>query len=389
MQVSQKFDDFHFRERTENTPKNARNATRIGRTKLKILVLTRYGHLGASSRIRFLQYLPLLQEAGFEFLVSPLLDDSQLQTRYFKGGYKFSSLLNAYWRRIRALAHVGRVDLVWIEKEALPWWPAWLERWMLRKAPYVLDYDDAIFHNYDQHPLRFVRFLYRHRIDHLMRSAHTVITGNEYLAQRALGSGAKRVELVPTAIDLDRYSIKSNLESSHHELRIVWIGSPSTVRYLTMLQDSLVELGQKFKFTLRIIGGGKIDLPGVNVEYLQWSEESEASLIRACHIGVMPLQDSPWERGKCGYKLIQYMACGLPVVASPVGINAQIVEQGINGYLAETSKDWIQALTRLMADSELRQRMGKTAREKVERCCTVQVNAPRLASILSASITQS
>lgn len=356
---------------------------------MKILVLTRYGHLGASSRIRFLQYLPWLQKAGFEFLLSPFLDDSQLQTRYFQGSYKFSNLLKAYWRRIRALIHVGRVDLVWIEKEALPWLPAWLERWMLRKAPYVLDYDDAIFHNYDRHRLALVRFLYGQRIDHLMRGARTVVTGNEYLARRAHGSGAKRVELVPTSIDLDRYSIKSNQEFSHHELRIVWIGSPSTVRYLTLLYDSLVELGQKFNFTLRIIGGSKIDLPGVDVEYLDWSEESEVPLIKACDIGVMPLQDSPWERGKCGYKLIQYMACGLPVVASPVGINAQIVEHGINGYLAETNKDWVQALTRLMADSELRQRMGKAGREKVDRCCTVRVNAPRLASILSTSITQS
>jgi glycosyltransferase involved in cell wall biosynthesis len=284
---------------------------------------------------------------------------------------------------------VDRFDMAWIQKEALPWFPAWLERWMLHKRPYVLDYDDATFHNYDQHPSAWVRSVFGRRIDNLMRGACLVVAGNEYLAHRARKSGARRVEIVPSVIDLVRYSVKPHLIPSGHALRIVWIGSPSTSHYLALLRDSLAELSQQFIYELWIIGGDNVDLPGVDVKYLEWTEDSEILSIQACDIGVMPLLDSPWERGKCGYKLIQYMACGLPVVASPVGINAQIVEHGINGYLAETNKDWVQALTRLMADSDLRQRMGETAREKVERCCTVQVNAPRLASILSASITQS
>ena len=349
---------------------------------MKILVLTRYGHLGASSRIRFLQYLPWLENAGFEFSISPLLSDEQLKKRYSEGAYGFSSLLKAYWRRIRTLMQVRRFDMAWIQKEALPWFPAWLERWMLYKVPYVLDYDDATFHNYDRHPSAWVRFLYGRRIDHLMRDARLVVTGNECLAHRARTSGAPLVEIVPSVIDLFRYSVRRDLRPSPHVLRIVWIGSPSTVSYFALLRNSLAELSQQFTYELWIIGGNKIDLPGVDVKYREWAEDSEVSLIQACDIGVMPLLDSPWERGKCGFKLIQYMACGKPVVASPVGINTQLVEQGVNGYLAESSQEWVQALAALMADADLRQRMGAAGRAKVEHDYTIQVNAPRLVAML-------
>ncbi|MEQ6341781.1 MAG: glycosyltransferase family 4 protein [Gammaproteobacteria bacterium] len=352
---------------------------------MKVLLLTRYGRLGASSRMRFLQFLPWFEKAGFECTVAPLVDDAQLQVRYKKGGYQLFGLLQAYRRRVRTLMQRHHFDVVWIEKEALPWLPVWLERFLLRGAPYVLDYDDAIFHNYDQHSSALVRRFFDHRIDRLMAGARLVVAGNAYLAQRAQDAGAPWVEILPTVIDLDRYAAKPTLAPADEPLRIVWVGSPSTVRYLALLCEPLVVLGQRFAFKLRVVGGGSIDLPGVDVEFVQWTEATEVASIQACDIGVMPLFDSPWERGKCGYKLIQYMACGLPVVASPVGVNGEIVRVGENGFLADTASEWVDALGRLLSDAALRQHMGKVGRKRVEAEYCIQQVVLRLVALLSTA----
>lgn len=270
--------------------------------------------------------------------------------------------------------------LLWIEKEALPWFPAWVERALLGKIPYVLDYDDALFHNYDLHPSRAVRAVLGHRIDALMRGARLVIAGNEYLAQRAQEAGARWVEIVPTVIDLDRYHVRGAVSNSEM-LRIVWVGSPSTVHYLRLVEESLAELGKRFRFRLRVVGA-KISMSGVDIECLPWSEDSEVASIAECDIGIMPLKDSPWERGKCGYKLIQYMACGLPVVASPVGVNTQIVRDGENGFLADTPEAWERALGQLLQQTSSREAMGRAGRSRVEKEYCVQQVAPRLAMLL-------
>ncbi|MBT1070605.1 glycosyltransferase family 4 protein [Pelotalea chapellei] len=351
---------------------------------MKILLLTRYGQLGASSRMRFLLYVPSLEGAGIECSVAPLFDDNQLAERYRKKRYGFSSLVQSYVRRLLMLFKKRYFDLVWIEKEALPWLPAWFERWFLSDVPYVLDYDDAIFHNYDLHSSPVVRHFFSNRIDHLMADARLVVAGNSYLAQRAREVGAK-VEIVPTLIDLDRYSAKNISSDEVDLLKIVWVGSPSTIRYLKLLYKPLVELSRQFVFKLRVIGADTFAIEGVNVECVPWSEATEAASIRECDVGVMPLLDSPWERGKCGYKLIQYMACGLPVVASPVGVNSEIVNNGQNGYLADTDGAWVDALGALLGDAVLRQQMGAAGRKRVEDDYCIQQVAPRMIGLLRAA----
>lgn len=348
---------------------------------MNILFLTRYGKLGASSRMRFLLYIPWLRRTGIECFVSPLFDDYQLAERYRKKRYCISSLAQSYGRRLSILRKKNDFDLIWIEKEALPWFPSWLELWLLRGVPYVLDYDDAIFHNYDLHSSPLVRCLFSKRLDNLMAKARLVLAGNGYLAHRAREAGAN-VEIVPTLIDLDRYSVKDNPNDTDHLLKIVWIGSPSTIRYLKLLYKPLVELSRQFDFKLRVIGADKFAIEGVNVECVPWSEATEAALIRECDIGIMPLFDSPWERGKCGYKLIQYMACGLPVVASPVGVNTEIVLNGQNGYLADTDGAWVNALGELLKDPTLRQKMGMAGRKRVEDDYCLQQVAPRVMVLL-------
>lgn len=344
---------------------------------MKILLFSRYGRLGASSRLRFFQYLPYLMRAGFECTIQPFFSDAMLSSKYEFGNYAASEVLKVYLNRIGQMINRNRFDLQLIEKEALPWLPAQFERWLLRGVPYVLDYDDALFHNYDLHSSPWVRRFLGKRLDKLMSGSRLVIVGNDYLAKRARDAGAPWVEVLPTVIDLDRYV--SNLTDNRglDAARIVWIGSPSTAHCLKLIHKPLLTLGARHAFKLRVIGARPI-LPGVDVEYCEWSETTEVSLIQGCDIGVMPLNDLPWEHGKCGYKLIQYMACGLPVVASPVGVNTAIVRDGINGYLASSEREWAAALETLLRNDVLRQRMGSMGRQLVEAEYCVQNAAPRL-----------
>lgn len=355
---------------------------------MRVLALTKYGALGASSRLRFLQYLPWLEQEGLSVTVQALVTDVQLQERYRAGRYSAAALLRAYAARCRALVRRRRYNLVWIEKEALPWWPLWLESALLGGVPYVLDFDDAVFHQYDRHRSPWVRHAFGRRLDGLMARAALVVCGNGYLERRARDAGAAKVEVVPTVIDLRRYPrpvCPRGAVAGDAAPRLVWIGGPSTAPYLQLLREPLRELAARRPFTLRVIGGGDVDLPGISVEAVAWSEDTEVAQVGCCDVGVMPLLDSPWEQGKCGYKLVQYMACGLPVVASPVGVNPQMVRDGANGFLAASSAEWLAALDGLLADAERRARLGGEGRRLVERTYCVQVTGPRLAGLLRSA----
>lgn len=351
---------------------------------MHILVLTRYGRLGASSRLRFLQLLPELEGEGMHFTVQALIDDDMLMTKYCSGSYRLDHLIRAYAARLQQLLGRHRFDLLWIEKEALPWLPAWLERLLLRGVPYVLDFDDAIFHNYDLHSNRWVRRWWGRRIDRLMAGAKLVVAGNQYLAQRARDARAARVEVVPTVVDLEHYALGQGATAKYVRPKVVWIGSPATVPYLADLSAPLQVLAGQVAFTLRVIGG-ELEIPGVDVECLRWSEEGEEVQISECDVGIMPLSDTPWSRGKCGYKLLQYMACGLPVVASPIGANLEIVSHSETGYFAATEQEWVDRLGQLLADPLSRRRMGEAGRHRLETAYCLQAAAPVYGALLQAA----
>jgi glycosyltransferase involved in cell wall biosynthesis len=351
---------------------------------MKLQCLTRYDDMGASSRVRMSQYLAALVRLAPDWSIQrqSLLDAAYLQRKY-AGRDTVAATLRCYARRAQTLARDAPPDLWWIEKELWPYAPAWLERRLLAARPYVLDFDDAIFHNYDLHRFALVRGLLGGKIDLLMAKAALVTAGNAYLADRARAAGAPWVEIVPTAVDLDHYPMPEHENwTTSQPVDIVWIGSPATAAYLDALSGPLQELAARRSIRLVTIGAGARQIPGVEVLSLPWSAASEAADIARCQIGVMPLPDSPWERGKCGYKLIQYMACGLPVVASPVGVNSQIVRGGHNGWLATDSTQWLQHLGALVDDAAMRRRLGRAGRRMVEQGYSVQALAPRLAAML-------
>lgn len=348
---------------------------------MKVLLLSRYGRLGASSRVRVYQYLPYLQSHGISVTVAPLLTDEYLRNLYSGKGRHVRAILAAYTRRLKDLRTAALYDLVWIEKEAFPWLPPFVERSLSRRQiPYVVDYDDAIFHNYDRNRMWFIRRILGQKIDEVMSRSELVIVGNDYLAERAHRAGAKRVEMLPTVIDLDHYCVVPKTPSK--PFKIGWIGTPVTAPYLQVIRDAIAELCQSDSARLVMVGSGDITLAGVPQEVRPWSEQTEAADIQSFDAGIMPLPDADWERGKCGYKLIQYMACGLPVVASPVGVNKQIVEEGKNGFLATTQQEWLQALTTLRDDPTLCKQMGAASRARIEQDYCLQVTAPRLYTLL-------
>lgn len=352
---------------------------------MNVLILTRYGPMGASSRMRFFQFLPWLDAEGWSYEIAPFFTDEQLARRYSQGKYAIAAIAKAYAFRIATMLRRSSFDIVWIEKEALCFFPAWVERWLLSGVPYVLDYDDAVFHNYDRSRLSVVRRVFGRRLDDLMAGSRLVVAGNQYLAQRARDAYAPWIEKLPTVIEFARYRVRPDVVTTPP--RVVWIGSPSTVRYLLGLRAALAALARRVPFTLRVIGGGMIDMPGVELEIVDWSSETEAQSIRECDLGVMPLEDTPWERGKCAYKLIQYMACGLPTVASPVGANLDVVVDGETGYFAHTEEEWIARLEILLRDRTLRTKMGVRGRELVERKYCVERVAPVLIDLLKRAAT--
>lgn len=343
-----------------------------------MLALTRYAALGASSRLRFLQYFPALKGAGIRVDPLHLFDDAYVQRLYVSGRRSPSAVLRAYAERLINILRAPTHDLLWIEKELFPGLPALVERAISAAGiPMLVDFDDAVFHSYDQHPIALYRRLMGGKIDVVMRASRLVVAGSPYLAERARLAGAAWVEPLPTVIDLERYPV----EVAHTDSlapTIGWIGSPSTVHYLDGLREPLNALRRERSFRLVVIGARLPWVAEIGGECLPWSEDTELQALRQIDIGVMPLPDDPWERGKCGYKLIQYMACSRPVVASPVGANLSIVQPGDNGFLAAGSSQWQEALGALIDDAALRRRMGASGRAKVEAQYCVQRTAPRL-----------
>lgn len=354
---------------------------------MKVLFLTKYSLIGASSRMRTIQYIPYFTKHGLECNVQYFLSDSYIKSLQI-GHKNFLEAIKGYWRRTISMFSANQYDLLWIEKDLFPWIPAFFEKILLsKKIPYILDYDDAVFHHYDMNKKAVIKIIFGNKHKAIMKNASVVIAGNEYIADYARKANAKSVDIVPTAVDLGKYSIPDNkFNSLKNKKNIIgWIGQRSTAQFLFQLGDLIKNIAKDNLASFSAIGiePSFCHLP---INCIPWSSETEASELSSFDIGIMPLTDGPFERGKCGYKLIQYMACGLPVVASPVGVNTRIVEHGVNGFLAESQDEWDHAFRTLIANPELRIQMGMAGRKKVEREYCLQVTAPRLLQIIIDTI---
>jgi glycosyltransferase involved in cell wall biosynthesis len=349
---------------------------------MKVAAFTRYGPRAASTRQRFVQYFPALGDAGIQVEHHPLLGDDYVAGLVTGEAYPKTKLLKAYAARLADVADSRDCDAYWVYVELLPYLPALAERLATARKPIVYDFDDAFFHSYDQSPNPAVRLMLGNKHASLLRRAAACTCGNAYLRDYAARYCPKSV-VVPTVVNTNAYL---PAKATRSPPTIGWIGSPSTWRgvqpILPQLKDVVAGTGARFL----VVGAGRAAeadiFPGM--ELRDWSEATEIADVQEMDIGIMPLLDQPFERGKSGYKLIQYMACGLPVVASPVGVNAQIVKDGVNGFLASTGPQWSKALERLLGDPDLRRRMGEHGRASAVADYSLASQAPRLVELFNS-----
>jgi len=347
----------------------------------KIQAFSLYGPQAASHRVRLSQFQPGLASAGIDLKIQSLLDDAYLQRSFSGARPSLRGLLAAYGRRIRALRQADRFDLAIVYCELLPFLPGWLERQLLQ-IPFVYDCDDAFFLRYRSGRLRLLQPLLGAKADRLMAAAVAVTAGNAGLAAYASRFNSN-VALLPSVVDTERFrpDVPSPTDYSGGPFTVGWLGSPSTAPYLQLLIEPLQQLAHDWPVRLVVVGGPAPVIAGVEVIEHPWSLEQEVFLIQQFDVGVMPLPDSPWCRGKCAYKLIQYMACGIPVVASPVGANVAAVPPGC-GLLADSSQQWLAAFHQLAADPELRLRLGAAARQWVELHYSLRSALPVLTGVI-------
>lgn len=336
---------------------------------MKVLFLTRYPVEGASSRYRVFQYIPFLEQLGVSCRVDSFMDKALYELSFAPGRTteKIAATLQASRRRWQTLQSHRDYDLVFMQRELFPFGPPIAERWMKRRgARLVFDYDDALF---IKKPSRY------NPLSTLLRSSEKtfevfklcdcVVAGNDWLRDMA-AQYCKRAVTVEVAEDADRVPTRSRYDNSAG-LLIGWLGSKSTVKYLRLVEDALREVHSRFpKTRFEIVGGGEFDLPGLPVTHTEWSFESEVAALARFDIGIMPLPLEEWSRGKSGGKARTYMAAGVPPVCTRIGYNCELIRDGETGLLCETREDWVAALSALIENTELRQRLATAARADVE-----------------------
>lgn len=343
----------------------------------KIIYFTKYSSLGASSRLRSFQFFSSLQEKGFEVNYSCLLGDKYLSALYNHRKSRFLYLFFGYIKRIFKLFSVKRYDIVVIEKELFPYLPAWAEL-ALKKAgiTYFADYDDAIFHNYDLSENKWLRKFLSDKIDVVMKNSKCVFAGNSYLADRAEKANAVKIILLPTVIDRNKYYKVNNKDLSYFTLG--WIGSPSTYKYVEELFPVFNRLNEEFPhFRVKIIGARQIRKSDRFTSFIPWDEKTEVEEINKFDLGIMPLHDTPWEQGKCSYKLIQYMGCSVAVLASPVGMNNDIVSHGKNGEFVPEN-DWYNAIKNYIVNKEKTIQQGNEGRILIDSTYNTDNNLKKI-----------
>lgn len=349
-----------------------------------VLALAKYGPRAASTRQRLLQFVPFLAESGMSVDLRPLLDDTYLAGLMRGQRASLAGVAQAYFRRLADLAATRDHDLLWVQYELFPYLPI-IDGVLARLAnrPIIYDIDDAIFHMYDAHSSSVVRHLLGGKLRPLVSRAALCLCGNDYLAHYITAAGGRAV-VVPTVVDTDQVSPAA--AHADGPVTVGWIGSPSTWRYVEPLLPVLLPLMARLGARFRVVGAGPAARGIAGIDAVDWAETREVADLQAMDIGLMPLPDEPWARGKCGYKLIQYMACGLPGIASPVGVNSFIVDDRVDGFLARTEADWVDALTLLAGDPALRARMGQKGRAKVVQRYSLRSQQPVVLDALRAAM---
>jgi glycosyltransferase involved in cell wall biosynthesis len=343
-----------------------------------------------SQRFRFEQYFELLQRKGYEFDVQSFLN-SRNWRMFFKPGRPLTKLLvlaSGFAKRIIVLFKSLMYDFVFIHREVAPVGPPifeWLlTKWLRRKIIY--DFDDAIWlTDRLSEPWTFRISKCRSKVASICKWTHKVSCGNAYLCDYAKQFN-KNVFYNPTTIDTENLhnpTLYKAIERPTNKVRIGWTGSHSTLKYLLEIESTLKHILLRYPLVEFIVIADKPPVfnEAVPVTFIPWKEATEIGDLLKFDIGIMPLPDDQWAKGKCGFKALQYMALQLPAIASPVGVNKTIIDHGINGFLCSTPDEWEEALRKLIEDSALRNVMGINGRKTVVERYSVVSNVANFLSL--------
>jgi glycosyltransferase involved in cell wall biosynthesis len=335
-------------------------------------------------RYRVEQWAPYLAEAGVELEFVPFASDTLAEVLYRPGlmRAKAALMLRGLLRRMREAWSARGFDAVLVHREAALVGPAWAERVAkARQARLVYDFDDAVWVPYVSPTNRYFSYLkFPGKTRTICRLASLVLAGNEHLAEWAR-QYSPNVHVVPSTVSLRDYPVRPSGGGTEAPV-VGWTGSHSSIEYLRAIGGALRRLRQRRPFRLVVIGVAECTIAGVDVECRPWNPATEARDLWDFDVGIMPLPDEAWARGKCGMKAIQYMAVGVPAVVSPVGANRTIVRDGVSGFHATTEDEWVEALDRALGDAELRRCLGAAARESVVAKFSAEAQAPRVAGLL-------
>jgi len=299
-------------------------------------------------------------------------------------------ILQGFLRRIGDIWRARQYDYVFIHREATPIGPPIVEYVLSRllRKKIIYDFDDAIWLTSSKdadasgnHTSLLARLKWSSKVAPICRWAHTVVVGNDYLAAFAERQNSNTL-IIPTVVNtICGHHLVQNQQTQR--VNIGWTGSHTTLGYLTTLVPILAELEQRYDFTFYVIANKNPELPLRSFQFIPWNKATEAEDLLNFHIGVMPLEDNAWAKGKCGFKAIQYMAAGMPALVAPVGVNKEIVEHGVQGYHCTTADDWKTYLVRLLEDSALRQQMGQDARQKIVESYSVEATTSAFLRLFS------
>lgn len=344
---------------------------------LKILFLVPYPVKSApSQRFRVELFLPELKKAGIRFRLSSFMDERTWEVLYKKRSFflkAFGLLKGIVNRWVTVIFISPSYDYVFIHREAAPIGPPVFEWWLTKiyRKKIIYDFDDAIWIPNTSSENYFINWFKAFwKVKYICKWAHKVVAGNDYLCTYARQFN-KNVVNIPTIVDVTTLHHKNELGQNGTRV-LGWTGSHSTLKYLDMIVPTIDELQNEIPFDFLVIADKKPALKLKNWHFVPWKVETETEDLSKINIGVMPLPEDAWSEGKCGFKLIQYFALGIPAVASPVGVNKHIVEQGKSGFLCANNDEWKMALSKLLRDAPLSVEMGKEGRKKIERQYSLQ-----------------
>ena len=290
--------------------------------------------------------------------------------------------LISYLVRVKDLMKVRRYDVIFIHQGLSYFGPPILEYLIAKLNNNIIyDVDDADFSKPAFASGFAARFHDRNRIAKISKLAKQLLVSVDYI-KKYVEKFNSNVTVIPTSIDASRYTSKNYDKQNSSSIIIGWVGTASGLIYLQTLEEVMQKLSKSYNIELRIISSHSIKIPAVKVVHRMWTLENEIKDLQSIDIGVMPLPNTEFERGKGGFKLIQYMGVGVPVVCSPIGINLEIVQNGTNGYLAETKAEWFEKLSLLIEDENLRERLGRKGRESIRDKFTVEANAAKFVKII-------